>query len=277
MENKEYFDVVALLKQSDLRIRHVAGTYAISVNEYFAMLSKFLELSPGAVRSLRRFESRDADKDDYKDLDHMTSYLKELGWDRFVSAFYSVLGAYDTGNWKLAAHHAKIAGDDFKEFCSKIEAAKKTKKADSLPDASILLMEYIRFLDKEEENRKLVILAVDDSMVILKSVASVLSDIYKVYTLPKPGELKTVLKNLTPDLFLLDYQMPEINGFELIPIIRKFDEHKDTPIIFLTSEGTFDNVTAALALGASDFVIKPFNPDVLRERIAKHIVRKKSF
>jgi putative two-component system response regulator len=65
--------------------------------------------------------------------------------------------------------------------------------------------------------------------------------------------------------------MPGLNGFELVPIIRNFDKHKDTPIIFLTSEGTIDNVTAALALGACDFTVKPFNPEVLREKIAKHI------
>jgi len=41
--------------------------------------------------------------------------------------------------------------------------------------------------------------------------------------------------------------------------------------------GTIDNVTAALALGACDFAVKPFKPDILREKIAKHIVKRKSF
>jgi len=122
-----------------------------------------------------------------------------------------------------------------------------------------------------------VILAVDDSPVILKSVSSVLSNDYKVFTLPKPAEITKVLDKLTPELFLLDYQMPEIDGFDLIPIIRGFEEHKDTPIVFLTSEGTFDNVAAAVTLGVCDFIIKPFNPDVLREKIAKHIIKKKLF
>jgi DNA-binding response OmpR family regulator len=71
--------------------------------------------------------------------------------------------------------------------------------------------------------------------------------------------------------------MPDINGFELIPIIRSYAEHKDTPVIFLTSIGTIDNVTAAIALGASDFIVKPFNPESLREKVSKHIVRKKLF
>ena len=128
-------------------------------------------------------------------------------------------------------------------------------------------------LDNEEHNRKKIILVIDDSPVILKSVSSVLSDMYKVYMLPKPTELQKVLQKLVPDLFLLDYQMPEINGFELIPIIRSFEEHKNTPIIFLTSMGTADILTTASALGASDFVVKPFEPDILREKIAKHIVK----
>ena len=75
-------------------------------------------------------------------------------------------------------------------------------------------------------------------------------------------------------MILLDYEMPEINGFDLIPIIRKFSEHKDTPIIFLTSLGTMEHVSAAAKLGACDFIVKPFEPDNLREKVAKHIVWK---
>jgi len=126
----------------------------------------------------------------------------------------------------------------------------------------------------EHGKRKLLILAVDDSPIVLQSVSSILSGRYKVFTLPKPAELEKVLQKLTPDLFLLDYKMPEVSGFELVPIIRSYEEHKDTPIIFLTSTGSMDNVTAAITLGASDYVVKPFNPVVLREKIAKHIVRK---
>jgi DNA-binding response OmpR family regulator len=127
----------------------------------------------------------------------------------------------------------------------------------------------------EKTKRKLLILAVDDSPVILKSVSSVLSANYKVFTLPKPTELEKVLRKLTPDLFLLDYQMPELNGIELIPIIRSFKEHKETPIIFLTSESKIDSLTAAFALGVCDYAIKPFSPDILREKVAKHIGRNK--
>ena len=135
--------------------------------------------------------------------------------------------------------------------------------------------ESAQYTESAESESKPLILAVDDSPVILKSVSSVLSGEYKVYTLVKPAEIEKVLRKLKPDLFLLDYQMPELNGFELIPIIRSHAEHKDTPIVFLTSEGSIDNVTTAIALGARDFIVKPFMPDTLRAKVARHIVQTK--
>ena len=83
------------------------------------------------------------------------------------------------------------------------------------------------------------------------------------------------LQQITPELFLLDYKMPELSGFDLIPIIRSFEAHKDTPIIFLTSMATAEYVTNAFALGACDYIVKPFQGKQLREKINKHIVRKK--
>jgi putative two-component system response regulator len=131
-------------------------------------------------------------------------------------------------------------------------------------------------MEDEAFKRKLVILAVDDSHDILKAIVSILRDEYNVVPLPNPTMLENTLQQVTPELFLLDYKMPDINGFDLIPIIRNFKEHKCTPIVFLTSEGTVDRVSTALALGACDFIVKPFRADVLREKIAKHIVRKKT-
>jgi two-component system chemotaxis response regulator CheY len=83
--------------------------------------------------------------------------------------------------------------------------------------------------------------------------------------------LVELLKKIIPDLFLLDYNMPVLNGFDLIPIIRKFPGHEETPIVFLTSEGTIDHVTAARHFGACDYIIKPIDKKVLREKIAMHL------
>ena len=115
------------------------------------------------------------------------------------------------------------------------------------------------------------IVAVDDSPEILMIVKALLNDTYKLYTLEDPKELESLLNRVTPDLFLLDYIMPTLSGTELIPIIRKLPEHKNTPIIFLTGEKSPVFLKEAVKLGACDFVIKPINKKILREKIAQHI------
>jgi len=116
-----------------------------------------------------------------------------------------------------------------------------------------------------------VILAVDDNISILKSMHALLCAEYKVCTLPNPERIKELLRSVEPDLFILDCNMPILSGFDLVPIIRKHPEHQDTPIIFLTSEGTMDTVNAALHSGASDFLVKPIDDAKLKERVDHHL------
>ncbi|MCL2084973.1 MAG: response regulator [Oscillospiraceae bacterium] len=125
----------------------------------------------------------------------------------------------------------------------------------------------------EEDFSKPSILAVDDFSVMLRTLHTALRDKYNVYTLTRPEELKSFLQSIVPHLFLLDYNMPVLSGFDLVPIIREFPEHKKTPIIFITSEGTVGNMSAAAYLGACDFIVKPVNITVLREKIDRHIRR----
>lgn len=277
--NNVYFDLPKLLKQDDLNTRKFAASgRASTACAYFSMLSQLLDIEPDVDRALGKLARVDATIDDCKSLDSMIRLLEDVGCEKFILDFHSLLDAYGKkGNWRKAATYAERMKGDFNKFCMLIQSARTKKRPEALTDESISLSEFIRNLDEEEANRRLVILAVDDSPAILQSVSAVLSGEYKVYTLTKPEELEKVLQKLTPDLFLLDYKMPGISGFDLVPIIRGYAEHRDTPIIFLTSEGTVDNVTAALTLGASDFAVKPFKVDLLREKIAKHIVRKKAF
>jgi len=133
------------------------------------------------------------------------------------------------------------------------------------------LNDFLPEVPSENEDDRKMILAVDDAPDILKTIHLALHDTYKVHTLTNPEKLKALLQTLTPELFLLDYKMPTISGFDLIPIIRGFPQHKSTPIIFLTSESAADCFTEAIRLGACDYVIKPFDTEMLREKIARHI------
>ena len=270
----EIYSMPRLLKINDLNIRKIANTTQMSAAVYFNKLTQLIKRAPEGIGSLMKFIDRNGDIEAYKSLDAIIVILKELGCEAFITEFYSILGSYETGNWRLAGHYAEMVADRFNKFCSIIADAKSLPDEEIYPEAGVSLKGYMALLEKEDDNRKMIILAVDDSPVILKSVSSVLSGDYKVYTLIKPTMLENILRQITPELFLLDCKMPEISGIELIPLIRSFDEHKDTPIVFLTSESTIDNLTAALSLGACDFIVKPFNPDALRAKIAKWIVRK---
>ena len=130
-------------------------------------------------------------------------------------------------------------------------------------------------LEPDEDSNKPCILAIDDSAPMLRSIHYALRDKYKVYTLPKPENLKDILSRIKPDLFLVDCNMPALSGFELIPIIRKYPEYKETPIVFLTAEGSTSYLSTAMAHGANDFIVKPFNTKAFRERIENHIKKNK--
>ena len=288
---RENFDLPTLLAMDTINVRRLAQEFpSLSVEQFFDALSAFLRLVPFTKKALDNIADLSEEKEDFKIIDDAAQSLEFIGSIKFIADFQSLLSDNaKIGNWKDTAIHAKKLAKPFAEFCSQISATKRESTVEVLPFAAMPLGEYINQLDEKEAfiaamsletpiqrpdmgkpRHKLCILAVDDSPAILSSVSSVLGD-YKVFTLPKPTELVNVLQKLTPDLFLLDYLMPALNGFELVPIIRSFEKHKDTPIIFLTAAGTLDNVTAAIAIGARDFIVKPFHPDVLREKVAKHI------
>ena len=123
---------------------------------------------------------------------------------------------------------------------------------------------------KREANKPLV-LAVDDNPSILKAINTILNRSCLVRTLAKPENLGKLLELIAPDLFILDCQMPIMHGFDLIPVIRGFKDHTDTPIIFLASEGTIDNISVAINRGASDYLLKPIDENTLREKAALHL------
>jgi putative two-component system response regulator len=120
------------------------------------------------------------------------------------------------------------------------------------------------------------ILCVDDAAFMLQTISTALGDEYEVFTLSKAKGVELFLQNNDPDLILLDYNMPDLTGFELVPIIKSIEAHKDTPIIFLTASGDTERVSEAISLGACDYVIKPLKAEILREKVAKHIAQRKA-
>ena len=72
-------------------------------------------------------------------------------------------------------------------------------------------------------------------------------------------------------MFLLDVQMPKIDGFSLVTMIRAIPGHEETPIMFLTSDSRSENIRNAVALGACDYIVKPVDDEVLCNKVATQI------
>jgi DNA-binding response OmpR family regulator len=139
-----------------------------------------------------------------------------------------------------------------------------------------LLKEQIELCINPEKRAAIrpIILAIDDTPSILNAINSLLSEQYTVYTLPHAKNdhvIKELVKKTTPDLFLLDYNMPGLTGFDIVPIVRSIKGYETIPIIFLTSEKSMDHLTVAISLGACDYIVKPIDEVILHKKIAKHL------
>jgi putative two-component system response regulator len=115
------------------------------------------------------------------------------------------------------------------------------------------------------------ILVVDDQMVSLKQISATLSGAHEL-TLAKSGEQALEMcEREVPQLILLDYEMPEMNGMETMEKLKSDSRYSEIPVIFLT--GIRDSAVEAEALrgGAVDFINKPVDREILLHRIRMHL------
>ena len=94
-----------------------------------------------------------------------------------------------------------------------------------------------------------------------------LDDYYNVVTANSCKMALRYLEKHTPDIILLDIQMPEVDGFETLKAIRSLPQTEDTPIIFLTAQDNVADEIHGLELGAVDYIHKPLQPQIMRMRI----------
>ncbi|MBU0510810.1 MAG: response regulator [Chloroflexi bacterium] len=85
----------------------------------------------------------------------------------------------------------------------------------------------------------------------------------KAVELAEKGEL--------PDLILMDVRMPRMTGYEACERIKAHDKLKDIPIAFLSAKGQDNEVQTGLAAGAVAYIIKPFSPDQLTEKVKEFL------
>ena len=115
------------------------------------------------------------------------------------------------------------------------------------------------------------IFVVDDNDTNLTVAKEVLKENYRVMTLPSAAKMFSLIEKIIPDLILLDIEMPEMDGFEALRLLKGNDAQADIPVIFLTSMTDAEIEVRGFQLGVVDFITKPFSAPVLINRIKTHL------
>ena len=116
-----------------------------------------------------------------------------------------------------------------------------------------------------------VIITVDDNLTSLNACKNILRPFYEVYPAVSAVKLFELLEKITPDLILLDVAMPEIDGYEAARMLRSDEKFKDIPVIFVTAMTDEKYELEGRELGAADYIYKPYNVQLLLQRVEKQI------
>ncbi|MDR0819687.1 MAG: response regulator, partial [Oscillospiraceae bacterium] len=121
-----------------------------------------------------------------------------------------------------------------------------------------------------DEKREMIMI-VDDNITNLKIAKNAMSDTYDVFTVPSANKMFDLLERNKPSIILLDIDMPDMNGYEAIKILKSRPDTQDIPVIFLTALSDSDSEIEGLSLGAIDYISKPFVPPLLSMRVKMHL------
>ncbi|GHV41090.1 hypothetical protein AGMMS49546_16270 [Spirochaetia bacterium] len=230
----------------------------------------------------------------YRDAEERLPYFDKLGGDLpvFTSQVHAIkgaaatIGALTVSKEAAALEAAGKAGDweaigvGLPTFYGHLEAltgniknalAKEDKGGEKPKDAPAEPAKKEAANPAAEGRKPEKIIMVDDNATILMTGKGVLSSKYEVHTAPSAEQMFLLLEEIKPALILLDVDMPVMNGFEAIRILKSKPETAGFPVIFLTGNDDTGAEQEGLDLGAVDYIIKPFKPAQLLKSIETHI------
>jgi len=114
------------------------------------------------------------------------------------------------------------------------------------------------------------ILVVDDSRAMVQLIGIHLKNSnFTVHTAFDGAQALTAVKENTPDLILMDWDMPVMSGIDAIKAIHEMDEgkYKNIPIVIVTAKGQKEDVLGAVEVGARDYLVKPISKENLLKKI----------
>jgi len=118
---------------------------------------------------------------------------------------------------------------------------------------------------------KSLILVVDDAETHIDILVETLGDDYDVVAAMDGESALESIESDLPDLILLDIVMPGMDGYQVCEKLKSEDRTRNIPIIFVTVLGEEEGEAKGFALGAVDYISKPFNPELVKARVRNHL------
>ena len=132
--------------------------------------------------------------------------------------------------------------------------------------------EYIKDYGKHVKKK---VLVVDDSGAMLRNVKGWLGEKYNVILANSGTMAIKYLATDRPDLVLLDYEMPVIDGRQVLEMIRTETEFRDIPVIFLTSKNDRESILKVMELKPEGYLLKTMEPERIVEEVDKFFMKQK--
>ena len=115
------------------------------------------------------------------------------------------------------------------------------------------------------------IITVDDSSTMRRIIKNTVQKL-GFETILEAGngvEALEVMSKNKVDMIVTDWNMPEMDGLTFVKAVRAKDEYKDLPILMITTEAAKEDILTALRSGVNNYVVKPFTPETLQEKVFK--------
>jgi len=113
---------------------------------------------------------------------------------------------------------------------------------------------------------------IDDFEESCYLITEILSPYFECKSTSDSKSATNLIQDFKPDLILMDYQMPDMNGVEVCKSLKENEQTKNIPIIFISGAASEDERIETLESGGDDFISKPFHPKELLLRVQKRIV-----
>lgn len=132
--------------------------------------------------------------------------------------------------------------------------------------------EYVKNFGRQSKKK---ILVVDDSGAMLRNIKGWLEDKYQVILANSGAMAIKYLATNRPDLVLLDYEMPVVDGSQVLEMIRTETEFSDIPVIFLTSKNDKESILKVMALKPEGYLLKTMEPEKIIQEIDNFFEKRK--